>query len=145
MPTRSLFCQEGSPKVGGPFKRSDGPDPAATVSNGPGSHWGPPCHLVHLTVPCTHVAVVNVEDVNFGSRLNFLYSGPVPAMASRAELKGQPWGVAAPGSRPPGALATAGERAQHFSPRAPGAHPWVSQRTVLDSTKAQPWGTVVTI
>lgn len=56
----------------------------------PGSHaWPLPCLLAHPLVPHTHVAVVNVEDVDFGRRLDFLYSGAVPAMASRAELKGQ--------------------------------------------------------
>lgn len=102
-----VFCQEGSPKAGGTFKRSDGPD---CVERPLAATGAPPCHPVHLAVPRTHVAVVNVEDVHFGSRLNFLYSGPVPATASCAELKGRPWGVA-----PPGALVMAGERAQHFS------------------------------
>lgn len=41
-------------------------------------------------VPNTHIAVVNVEDMYFGRRLDFLYSGTVPAMASWAELKRQP-------------------------------------------------------
>lgn len=41
-------------------------------------------------VPNTHIAVVNVEDMYFGRRLYFLYSGTVPAMASWAELKRQP-------------------------------------------------------
>lgn len=49
---------------------------------------GPPTSLdgdaVHVgseifTAVCTHVAVVDVEDVDLGSRLDFLHSGSVPA------------------------------------------------------------------
>lgn len=68
--------------------------------------WNP---LLSSSQPPTHVAVVNVEDVHFGRRLDFLDSGPVPAMASGAELKGQPRGV-----NLPGAPVMAGERAQPF-------------------------------
>ena len=57
--------------------------------------------LAHLR-PHTHVAVVDVEDVYFGRRLDFLHSGTVPAMASRAELKGHPRSLS--DGRPGGAV-----------------------------------------
>lgn len=55
-----------------------------------GSHLAPlPCLLIHLPVSHTHIAIVNVEDVHSGGRLDFLHSGAVPAMALWEELKGE--------------------------------------------------------
>lgn len=75
--------------------------------------------LLSSSQPLTHVAVVNVEDVHFGSRLDFLDSGPVPAMASWAELKEQPRGVNLPGALVMGGHCTS-------LPRGQRAHPWVT-------------------
>lgn len=74
----NAHCSIG--KLRGTLERSDGFDSGAAVFDSPSN----------TLVPNTHVAVVNVEDMYFGRRLDFLYSGTVPAMASWAELKRQP-------------------------------------------------------
>lgn len=56
----------------------------------PAVTWG--SSLAYLSapapVPHTHVAIVDVEDMYFGRRLDFLYAGTVPAKTLQAELTG---------------------------------------------------------
>jgi hypothetical protein len=79
--------------------------------------WFSPLLALLPLVPSTHVAIVDVEDVHFGRRFDFLYTGTVPAMVSWAELKGQPGGPNLPG-------ALTGDTAF------PAQSLWVSQRAV---------------
>lgn len=99
-----------------------------------GRPWGPSLAYPPRPAPPTHVAVVNVEDVHFGRRLDFFHSGPVPAMALWAELKGHAPEVSMAGKEQGCSLPRA-QRATH------GCH----RVQFSDSTKAQPWDTVVTI
>lgn len=46
------------------------------------------CLFVYFLVFYIYVVVVNVEDVDFGRRFDFFYSGTVFVMVLRVEFKG---------------------------------------------------------
>lgn len=70
----------GHPRVLDTFSQAEGHSQPPSNTSGAGvpqlSPQGAPPHTP--TTPSTHVAIVNVEDVDLGGRLHLLHAGPVP-------------------------------------------------------------------